>query len=267
MNAEEVRRMLESLSEQDVPWGLAETVQRQTEGNPLFVQQVVHYLVEQGLLTRERGHWRAARGMPLEVTIPEALRDIIGKCLSRLSAECNRVLSIAAVVGREFPLELLQKVANVPDEDLFKALEEAKKAAVVEERSSVARAVSYRFAHAFFRQTLYEKIVAPRRIRLHQEVARALEELYANRLEEHATELAEHFSHSSDPSNLVKAISYGEIAAKSAIEVYAYGEAVRLLEQALKVQEVLDPEDKTKQCDLLGLESRFAPSGPGSTYS
>jgi predicted ATPase len=63
MNADEVRRMLESITGQDVPWGLAEMVQRQTEGNPLFVQEVLHYLAEEGLLTRERGRWRATGGL------------------------------------------------------------------------------------------------------------------------------------------------------------------------------------------------------------
>jgi tetratricopeptide (TPR) repeat protein len=137
------------------------------------------------------------------------------------------------------------------DEKLYKTLEEAKKAAVIEERAGVGVAVTYRFAHAFFRQTLYEETIAPRRIRLHQQVARALEEIYASRLEEHAAELAEHFSHSSDSADLKKAVSYGEMAAKRANDVYAYGEAVRLLDQAIKVQNVLNPDDKGKICDML----------------
>ena len=78
-----------------------------------------------------------------------------------------------------------------------------------------------------------------------------LESQYAKRLEEHAAELGEHFSQSTDPTDLTKAIKYGEMAAKRANGVYAYGEAVRLLEQALKVQRVLDPNDKSKLCDLL----------------
>ena len=61
--------------------------------------------------------------------------------------------------------------------------------------------------------------------------------IYASRLEEHAVELAEHFSYSSDAADLKKAVCYGEMAARRATDVYAYGEAVRLLEQALKVQE------------------------------
>jgi tetratricopeptide (TPR) repeat protein len=94
-------------------------------------------------------------------------------------------------------------------------------------------------------------MIAPQRLKLHQQVARSLETLYGKRLEGHATELAEHFSHSTDPADLKKAVEYSKMAAKRATDVYAYGEAVRLLEQVLKVQEVLDPEDKAKRCDLL----------------
>jgi tetratricopeptide (TPR) repeat protein/ribosomal protein L40E len=251
LNADEVRRMLESITRETVPWRLAEAVHRQTEGNPLFVQEVVRFLSEEGLITRKEGRWRPTKETPLEMNIPEGLRDVIGKRLSLLSKECNQLLSVASVIGREFQLEVLQKVTGLSDEELFKAIEEAKKTAVIEERAGFGAAVTYRFAHAFFRQTLYEETIAPRRIRLHQQVARALEEIYAKKIEEHAAELAEHFSHSSDTADLKKAVSYGEMAAKRATDVYAYGEAVRLLEQAIKVQEILDPGDKTKRCDLL----------------
>ena len=251
LNADEVRRMLSGIAGQDVPWGLAEAVHRQTEGNPLFVQEVVRYLAEEGVIERTGGRWRARSDTPVEMRIPDGLRDVIGKRLSGLSQSCNKVLSVAAVIGRDFQMEVLQKVAGMTDDELFGALEEARKAAVVEERTGAGAKVSYRFAHAFFRQTLYEETIAPRRIRLHQQVARALEEIYKNRLEQHAAELAEHFSYSSARTDLEKAVSYGEMAARRATDVYSYGEAVRLLEQALKVQEVLDPEEKLKRCDLL----------------
>jgi hypothetical protein len=121
----------------------------------------------------------------------------------------------------------------------------------VEERSGVGAAVAYRFSHAFFRTTLYEETIAPRRIRLHQQVARALESVYGRRIEEHAAELAEHYSYSSSPEDLKKAVEYGELAAQRASQVFDYGEAERHLLQALKVQEVLDPDDKTRRLELL----------------
>jgi tetratricopeptide (TPR) repeat protein len=250
LNADEVRRMLEAICGHAVPWSLAEAVHRQTEGNPLFVQEVVRYLVEEGLLARKEGDWRPTKDTPLEMSIPEGLRDVIGKRLSLLSPECNQLLAVASVVGREFALETLKAVAGI-DEDVFvSALKEGVRLSILEERSQKGM-VRYRFTHAFFRQTLYEEMIAPQRLKLHQQVARSLETLYAKRLNEHATELAEHFSHSTDPTDLAKAVSYAEMAAKRATEVYAYGESVRLLEQALKVQNVLDPDDKARRCDVL----------------
>jgi tetratricopeptide (TPR) repeat protein len=246
LTADELQRMLSRITGSEVPYSLSEAIYRQTEGNPLFVQEVVRYLVEEGLLTKDKP--TEARVL---MSIPEGLRDVIGKRLSSLSPECNRVLSIASVIGREFDLLVLQQVAALSEDDLYKVIEEAQSSALIEERPQTARMIRYRFTHAFFRQTLYEEIIAPRRIRLHQQVARALEEVYKNRLEEHATELAEHFSHSSDSADLVKAVSYGEMAAARAMSVYAYGEAVRLFDQAIKVQEILDPDDKEKLCDLL----------------
>jgi archaellum biogenesis ATPase FlaH len=250
LNADEVRRMLESITRESVPWGLAEAVHRQTEGNPLFVQEVIRYLAEERLIARKEGGWRPTKDTPLEMSIPEGLRDVIGKRLSLLSPECNQLLTIASVIGREFSLETLKAVAGINEDIFVNVLREGVRLSILEEHSQRGL-VSYRFTHAFFRQTLYEEMIAPQRLKLHQEVARALERLYSKRIKEHATELAEHFSHSTDPADLKKAVAYGEMAARRARDVYAYGEEARLLEQALKVQEVLDPEDKIRRCDLL----------------
>ena len=249
LNPDEVQRMMSGVAGREIPWSVAEAVHRQTEGNPLFVQEVVRYLVQERLLVAEQEG--STGGAPIAMSIPEGLRDVIGKRLSGLSPESNRVLGVASVIGREFRVDVLQRVADVSEEELFAALEEATGGAVVEESSSVGPGIAYRFTHAFFRQTLYEEMIAPRRLRLHQRVGRALEEAYGSRLAEHAAEMAEHFGQSTEAEDLTKAIEYGEMAAERAMSVFAYGEAVRLLEQALEVQEVLDPDDRAKRCDLL----------------
>jgi predicted ATPase len=261
LTADEVQRMFSGITGQEESWRLSEAVYRQTEGNPLFVQEVVRYLVEEGLITREGGRWRPAGSTPLVETIPEGLRDVIGKRLSRLSEACNRLLAVAAVIGRDFQLATLVTVLGAPEEAVTERLAEAVKVAVLQEQARPA-GVRYRFAHAFFRQTLYEELGAARRLRLHQRVARALEQQYASRLEEHAAELAEHFAQSTDAADLTKAVHYGAVAAERAMAVYAHGEAVRLVEQALDVQEVLDPADTTTRCDLLlALSDALLPLG------
>jgi hypothetical protein len=84
-------------------------------------------------------------------------------------------------------------------------------------------------------------------------VARTIEQQYQARLEEHAVELAKHFSHSSDPSDLAKAVEYGEMAARRATAVYAYWEGAGHLERCLQVQEVLDPDDRETVRPAVGL--------------
>jgi hypothetical protein len=250
LTVDEVQRMMSNIRGQDVSWARAEQIHRQTEGNPLFVQEVLRYLVEEGIVVRQGGRYAAANPDAYEASIPEGLRDVIGKRLSRVGSETNRLLSIAAVIGRDFNLATLRAVAGVEEEPLLAAIEEAVRIGVLEERSQPGR-VLYRFAHAFFRQTLYEEMIAPRRLRLHQVVARALEEQYGSRRQEHAGELAEHFAQSTDPADLAKAVEYGELAAQRAMAVYAYAEAASHLERCLAVQEVLDPDDRAKKCALL----------------
>jgi hypothetical protein len=258
LTVDEVQRMMSIVRGQEVPWSRAEEIHRQTEGNPLFVQEVLRYLVEEGIVVREGGRYLLTDS---DAGIPEGLRDVVGKRLSRLSEKTNQVLSVAAVIGREFRLDVLQHVAGLPEEELYVALEEATERAVVEQRQAVGT-VGFRFTHAFFRQTLYEEIFVPRRIRLHQNVGKALEEIYGRRLDEHAAELAEHFVQSTEPADLTKALRYSEAAAERAMQVFAYGEAVRHLEQALRTQEVLDPDDRTKHCDLLlRLGEALGPAG------
>jgi predicted ATPase len=251
MSTEEVHRLLTETSQQTVPQPFAELVQRQTEGNPLFVRETLRFVIEAGLVEQRDGALRRVGDQSLAGRIPEGLRDAVGKRLSRLSEDTNRVLSVASVLGREFQLDVLSRVLAGPDEELETALEEASAAGIIEEQSAVVATITYRFSHAFFRQTLYDEIVAPRRNRLHQQVARALEEVHRARLEEHAAELAEHYAFSSEAVDSAKAVRYSELAARRATEVFAYSEAARHLERALLVQELSDSEGQARRCDLL----------------
>ncbi|MBV9577685.1 MAG: AAA family ATPase, partial [Chloroflexi bacterium] len=252
LSADEVQRLLAATTQQTVPQPFAELIRDQTEGNPLFVQETLHFVVDAGLVEQRDGALRRVGDQNLAGRIPEGLRDAVGKRLSSLSDSTNRVLSVASVIGREFELEILRQVFAGQDEEVEAALEEATAAAVLEERFTVGAIVTYRFRHAFFRQVLSDEMVAPRRIRLHQQVARALERVHAGRLEtKHAAELAEHFAFSSDTGDLLKAVHYGELAARNATEMFAYGEAARQLERALVVQDVADPADRKARCDLL----------------
>jgi DNA-binding CsgD family transcriptional regulator len=253
LGVEDIQRLLAATSRHAISRSLANVVHRRTEGNPLFAHEMLRLLAAEGLIELPAGsdHETRRGALSLPGHIPEGLRDVVGKRLARLSASTNQVLGIASVIGREFPLEVLRRVSAKSDEELELALEEATAAAIVEERSVVGPTVTYRFAHGFFRQTLYEEMLAPRRIRLHRSIARVLEDVYARRLDEHASELAEHYAFSSDMADLARAVEYAQLAARRATDVFAYGEAARQLERALHIQELVDPDERSVRCDLL----------------
>jgi DNA-binding CsgD family transcriptional regulator len=262
LSVDEVQHLLASSSQEAVPRPLAELVHHRSGGNALFVHELLAFLMGEGLVERRGGVLRRVGDeASLAGQMPEGLRDAVGKRLSRLSPAANQVLRVASVIGREFSLGVLRRVHARPEE-LESALEEAVGEAIVDEHLVVGAMITYRFRHAFFQQTLSDEIMAPRRIRLHQQVAHALEDVHARRLEEHAAELAEHYSFSSDTSDLSKAVDYAMLAAKRATEVFAYGEAARQLERALAVQDLVDPDNRAKRLDLLlALGVALLPSG------
>ena len=113
---------------------LAEAVYRQTEGNPLFIQEVIRYAAESGLIKREGDQWVATGGPESLITqIPEGLKDVIGRRSTGLSEECNRVLSVASVIGRDFAVDVLQRVGGITEDELLTALEEAMRVSLIEE--------------------------------------------------------------------------------------------------------------------------------------
>jgi DNA-binding CsgD family transcriptional regulator len=239
LTVDEVHRFYEAIRGRTVARSQAELVQERTEGNPLFVQEILRYLTEESIVALGPGE-----------VLPAGLRDIVGHRLRRLGDQAHRAMSAASVIGRDFRLDVLQKVVAWPEEELFAALEEAQGRAIIEPRPA-AGAMGFRFTHALFRETLYAEIFAPRRVGLHREVGRALEEIHALHPEEHAPELAEHFAQGREPVDLEKTVRYGEIAARRAMAVFDYGEAARHIEQSLRSLDLLDPGDAARRCDLL----------------
>lgn len=225
---------------------VASSVYAQTEGNPLFVWEVMRQRLD-----ADSFFW----GRPLTLdsdasgsvpSIPESLKEVIGTRINRLSTACQRILHVAAVIGREFTLSTLQAVTDQPEEPLA----EACRAAVLQEQAQIGE-VQYRWAHALFRETLYAELPALERTAHHVRIARALEAHYGPRAGQHAAGLAEHFAHAVDSDDLRKALMYARLAARQATAVYADSEAARLLHHALAIQDAVAPDDAALKCDLL----------------
>ncbi|HZI39379.1 MAG TPA: AAA family ATPase, partial [Acidimicrobiia bacterium] len=235
-----------ALDDHDV--ALMRAIREETEGNPFFVREVFRHLVETGAVERRQEGW-TSRLPAAELSIPESVRDVVGRRLSRLSEEARRALRIAAVTGAEFDVGVVRTAGAFDEETLLGALEEAGGARLLNEVS----ATRYRFAHALVRITLYESLTAARRVALHRQVAAALETFHARALDDHLPALAHHWARASGPSgDTARAAHYAARAGDRALAQLAHDEAVSYYRQALDLLDVSGlAVDVQQRCDLL----------------
>jgi class 3 adenylate cyclase len=243
LTGRDVARFIEITAGISPPQALVDAVYKETEGNPFFVNEIVRLLVADGRLERpeEVKSW--------SITIPQGVREVVGRRLDHLSEACNRVLTTASVVGREFGLDALERLSDLSGDRLLEVLDEAVGARVVNE---VPRAVGrYGFTHALIRETLYEELGTTRRVRLHRQIGEVLEALHSDNLEPHLPELAYHFSEGAQGGDVDKAIDYATRAGERATALLAYEDAAGHYQTALQALELKDKPDEAQRCELL----------------
>ncbi|MDP6513338.1 MAG: AAA family ATPase, partial [SAR202 cluster bacterium] len=241
LTVEQVGDLVSISRSDELPQNLVATVHNRTEGNPFFVGEVVRLLVDEK--PDEIHRW--------ESSIPEGVRDMIGRRLDRLSSQCNQALITASVVGREFEFGLLAELMrDIPEDDLLLALDEALDAHVIEEAPGGPE--RYQFIHALVQQTLSEELSTSRRVRLHARIGEALEQINADNVTAHVSELAYHFSEAQTLLGTDKLAHYTLAAGEQALAAYAFEEAIELYQRALDAM-AEHPADEHKADLLFGL--------------
>ena len=250
LDASEVTALMEATAGHDLGEpgvGLAQAVQQETQGNPFFVGEVLRHLAESGAIVQRDGRWTSDRTLE-DVGIPEGIREVVGRRLSRLSDAANRALAVAAVIGAQFDLGTIEAAGGPAGEELFDALDQAVQHAIVREvPGAVGR---YTFAHALVRSALYEELTTNRRVRMHWQVGLALEARYAQRDDAHLDELAYHFAEGALAGDPLKAVDYGRRAGERAEAELAFESAAQHYERALGSFELVDAPDAGARCDL-----------------
>jgi class 3 adenylate cyclase/tetratricopeptide (TPR) repeat protein len=224
---------------------LARVVWAETEGNPFFLTEVLRHLSEAGAVEQRDGRWVVTASVE-NLGIPEGVRDVVGRRLSRLSEEANRVLACASVVGLEFEPALVQAAGGFGEDEVLSTLDEAVATGlVVEVPGPVPR---NRFAHALVRATLYDELSAARRVALHRHVAEALESLHAGDLDDHLPALAHHWARASAPTaDTARAVEYATRAGTRALAQLANDEAATYYHQALELLDAAGVSPDTAQ--------------------
>jgi tetratricopeptide (TPR) repeat protein len=210
----------------------------ETEGNPLFVGEIVRLLSVEGVASESAAEARLA--------IPQSIRDVIARRLTHLSGECNRMLVLASIIGREFAIDMLARMVDTSEDDLLDILGGALTARVVAELPDGTGRL--RFAHVLIRDTLYDGLTSTRRVRLHRSAVEALEALHGDEPGPHLAELAYHSVAGKDRD---KGVRYAWQAGDRALSLLGYEEAARLYRMALEALELASPPDEQARCELL----------------
>src|SRR5215468_3966254 len=218
-----------------LPAEVMKQIVAKTDGNPLFVEELTKTVLEAGILVENHDGYRLDGPLP-PLAIPETLQDSLMARLDRL-APVREIAQIGAAIGREFSYPLMRAVVGRDETALKHGLSQLEQAGLLFRRGEPPDAV-YNFKHALVRDAAYESLLKSRRQQLHGQIARTLEERFADILASQPEIVAHHFTQAGlvDP-----AIDYWFKAGNLALSRSANAEAVKHLRQGIELTRSLAP--------------------------
>ncbi len=247
----EVSDLVTSLAGQVAEPSLVDALLAETAGNPFFVSEVLRHLAESGAYTRVEGRWVADRPLE-ELGLPQGVREVVGRRLSRLDDTTNKVLAVAAVAGAEFGVDVVELAlaGTVDADDLDDAIDAATHSGLIREVDP--RSGRYAFSHALIRQTLLDELSGPRRTRLHWRVGDAIAQRHPRDLDAIAYHLAEGVLAGETGQAVDAALAAGDAALGRKVAEQALVQYERAL-STLDVVEADDPDRRYKALFGIGL--------------
>lgn len=235
-----------------LPSAVRSLVLEKSEGNPFYLEEVVHALVDAGHIVREGGRWTTT-GPITELALPGTLAGVLGARIDRLPDQERRVAQTASVIGREFATPLLKAVMREP-QSAPPELERPLGKLTVEgllSQVDMARFADYRFKHEFTRDAAYQRLLKKRRRELHARIGEEMETLFGGH-REIAKDLAHHYRLG---EQWLKTALWSLEAARSARRLYEPADAFELAEAALEaLSRVSDAAGDTEDATALRAE-------------
>ncbi len=220
---------------------LRELILNRAAGNPLFMEELTHSLLQNGSIQKEDDRFVLARDVSTD-QVPDNIQGIIAARMDRLEANLKTTMQVAAVIGREFAFRILETITEMKEE-LKSRLVNLQGLEFIYEKKLFPD-LEFIFRHALVQEVAYNSLLINRRKEIHEKIGRAIENLYAQRLEEFYEMLAYHYSKS---GKLAKAYEYLKDSAKKAVRNHATFEAVRFYKEAMAVLCLLPQTDDNKR--------------------
>ena len=244
-----------------LPAEILEQIVAKTDGVPLFVEELTKTVLEFGLLREEEGGYVLVSALT-PLAIPSTLQDLLMARLDRL-APVKETAQVAAAIGREFSYRLLEAVSPIQGAELQDALAQLMAAELIHGRGAPPEA-TYVFKHALVQDTAYGSLLRSRRQLIHADIARALEEKFADQVAAAPAAIARHYTEAglADP-----AARYWLAASELALSRSAYAEADRYVDAGLALIPRL-PQGTDRQSLELALHvARAAALSPLKAYT
>jgi class 3 adenylate cyclase/tetratricopeptide (TPR) repeat protein len=252
------------LEEEEVAPELRQLIFSRAAGNPLYMEEFTHTLLEKGSIERKEEQYILSCRVS-DIKVPDTIQGIIAARMDRLEDNLKRTMQVASVIGRDFEFRILRAITGMRDE-LKSYLLHLQGLEFIYEKSLFPE-LEYIFKHALTQEVAYNSLLVKRRREIHEKIGKAIEEIYPESLEEFYEILAYHYSRS---ENLEKAYKYLRLAAENAASKYSTKESFDYYEKTLLILKKLSGTRKShkEQLEIIHLMSgpMFILGFPGDSF-
>ena len=235
---------------------LKSLILEKTEGTPFFMEEVVQTLAEEEALSGERGNYHLET-TPTELHISPTVQGVLAARIDRLTTEEKELLQQLSVLGRQFPVSLVEQIVPQSEADLYRVLASLQAKEFLYEQPAFPE-VEYIFKHALMQDVAYGTVLQEQRKALHEQIGQAMETRYKDNVDEHYGALAHHYRRS---ENIEKAILYLGLAGDQAARRSAYTDAIGHLNEAIvllhRLPETLERQQQEMKFQII-LGTTFA---------